>query len=385
VKRGVSRGAFALAFALGFGACGGRTDDDIGSGTPAGGAAGTTGRGGSGGALRDGSASGGTAGASAGTAGSGGSAGAQPPSCNPRVELPLKPLDVVIAADTSSTMGQAIGMLQGALNDFVWRLLNAGVDPRLIVLAAHPGAAGPGLCAPAPLGSGSCAAPGSDTNLPRYFHHGGATVGNDDALNVIHSRFPEYRNYLRTGASKTVLVVSDGDATVPPFDSADAFISAFSALDPELLENWSFSALHTFEACSGAGVGRVFNEIASRRRGASFEGNLCVEPVINLLHALGDNLISATPFTCVWDKPEPPLMQPGGWTVDLAKFNLLIERDDGAVEVLRNVRDSSECQSGLGDWYGSGPGDRYRIHLCPMTCQSLRFGGSRVVVSFGCF
>jgi hypothetical protein len=297
----------------------------------------------------------------------------------------LRPLDVVIAADTSSTMGQAIALLQGALNTLVGRLLGAGVDPRLIVLAAPPGAAGPGLCAPAPLGSGSCASPGSDTNLPRYFHHGSATVGNDDALNVIHFRFPEYRNYLRTGAAKTVLVVSDGDATAPPFDSADAFISAFSALDPELLVGWSFSALHTFEACSGAGVGRVFNEIASRRQGASFEGNLCVTPLNSLLLDLTNNLISATPSTCVWDKPEPPLEQPGGWEVDLTKFNLLIEREHGAVEVLRAVRDSSECQSGLGDWYGGGPSDPYRIHLCPRTCQSLRFGGARVVVSFGCF
>jgi hypothetical protein len=382
VKRGVCTGAFALAFALGFWACGGRTSDDSGSSTPAGGAAGTTGQAGSAGALRDGSASGGTAGAS-GDSGSAGTGTA--PSCNAGVELPLRALDVVLAADTSITMGLEIASLQSGLNPFVRRILDAGVDPHLIVLAAHPGAAGPGLCAPAPLGSGLCASPGSDTNPPRYFHHGSATVGNDDALNVIHSRFPEYRGYLRTGAAKTVLVVSDGDATAPPYDSADAFISAFSALDPELLEGWSFSALHAFDACSGADSGLVFNEIATRRQGASFEGNLCVAPADELMLALADNLISVTPFTCVWDKPEPPPLSLGGRKVDRSKFNLLIERDHGAAEVLRNVRDSSECHSGLGDWYGGGPSDPYRIHLCPMTCQNLRFGVSRVVVFFGCF
>jgi len=381
VKRGVSTGIVALAIT--FGACGGQTADSSGTGT-AGGAAGTSGQAGGADAFQDASASGGAAGTIGGSAGVGGT-GSPQPSCG-TVELPLRPIDIVLAADTSSTMDSEIPALERALNPFVERMVVGGVDPRLLLLAAHPGATGPGVCAPAPLGSGSCERQGSDTNPPRFFHHGTAVVGSDDALNVVHAWFPEYRGYLRFGASKMVLVASDGNATAPPYGSADAFISAFSALAPELLDNWSFSGLHAFDECPGArAMGSVFNEIAAQRARASFQGNLCVAPADELLLALADHLVTATPFVCAWDKPEPPPVPPGGRMFDRTKFFLQLIGDNGPFENLRHVRDATECDHAFFGWYGGGPDDPHRVHLCSNTCLSLRFGGVRVVVAFGCY
>jgi hypothetical protein len=383
VKRGVSTGAVFLALAIG--ACGGQTADDSGNGTAAGTAGEASGLAGTAGATHDASAGGGAAGTIGGSAGAGGT-DTLPQSCNGKVELPRRPIDIVLAADTSSTMDSEIPALERALNPFVERLTTAGVDPRLIVLAAHPGAAGPGLCAPAPLGSGSCASPGSDTKPPRFFHHGAAVVGSDDALNVVHAWFPEYRGYLRTFTPKMLLIVSDGNATAPPYGSADAFIPAFSALAPELLGRWSFSAFHAFDECPGArAAGDVFNRIAIERGGTSFEGNLCTAPADELFLSFADHLITASPLACAWDKPEPPPVPPDGRVFDRAKFFMLLEGEEGTVQMLRHVGDASGCDPSFLGWYGGGPSDPHHVYLCPHTCVSLRFGGVRVVVSFGCF
>ena len=277
--------------------------------------------------------------------------------------------------------------LESGLNRFVDILLASGGDPHLVVLANQRGGPQPGLCAPSPSGSGACAQPGSDTNLPHYFHHPTATVGSDDALNVLISAFPEYRDHLRLGAAKTVLIVSDGNSTAPPYGSADAFIPAFSALDPELLEGWSLSAFYAFDPCPETRTaGSVYNEIAIQRVGASSGGNLCFVSADQLLVTLADHLVDVTPATCAWDIPYPPDLPPtSNWQIDRSKYNLLLNAGRSPPETLRQVADPADCDPALGGWHHVGPTEQKRIGLCEATCERVQNRETRITIMFGCY
>ena len=139
------------------------------------------------------------------------------------------------------------------------------------------------------------AAAGSPDTLARSE---ASTVGGDNALNVIYGTFDDYRAHLRKGTAKTVFVVSDGNAIAPPYGSADAFVSGFSALDPQLLAGWKFAALYAFEACPSAReVGSVFNAVSIER--PLFEGNLCALPANEHLITLADELVSVMCYSAV--------------------------------------------------------------------------------------
>jgi hypothetical protein len=379
----------ASVFALALAACGGQTAERATTGKGSGGGGGASGfaasggsgarAGGSGGVLGRGGSDG-SAGAIGGFAGSAGSAGSV--SACPAVEIvPSPALDIVLAVDTSSTMQPEVDELLSGFNAFVDRLQAGGIDARLILLASHPQASTLGLCVPAPLGSGSCAAQGADSNLPRFFHHPTATVRDNDSLNVIYATFMDYRVHLRKGTAKTVFVVSDGNATAPPYDSADAFITGFSALDPELLAGWKFAALYAFDACPSAReVGTVYNAISIVR--PLFEGNLCALPANEHLDTLAAELINVTPTMCSWEVPK---VRPDGREVDLQKVNLELHLGLETPRLLYHTLDATECSPMRGEWYYDTASTPVRIVLCPATCQQIQKQRARLSLLFGCY
>jgi hypothetical protein len=102
------------------------------------------------------------------------------------------------------------------------------VDVHLVLISD------PSVCAPAPLGSGTCPA---DQNLPGY-RHVASTVGSGGALAAILASYSSWSGSLRPGASRTIIVATDDDADL----SASLFQSQLLAADPTF-QGYRFHAL----------------------------------------------------------------------------------------------------------------------------------------------
>jgi len=146
-----------------------------------------------------------------------------------------EPLDFVLAVDTSGSMAFEVMQVQTNLNAFASTLFLDGYDLHLILISNND------ICAPVPLGSGSCPV---DENLPGY-RHVVQTIGSSDALQKILDTYAMWSGSLRPGSRRSVMVVSDDDSALGAADFVDGLI----ALDPDF-SSFQFHAI----AASGQGT-----------------------------------------------------------------------------------------------------------------------------------
>jgi hypothetical protein len=126
--------------------------------------------------------------------------------------------DVIVVVDGSSSMANEAQMVQAELNALVSVVAASGVDLRLILV--DDGA----ICAPPPVGSGSCPA---DENLPAYRHHV-TSIGGGDAFTTILSTHASWSSSLRPDVPRTLIVVTNDDDDI----SWSSFDAQLLALDP---------------------------------------------------------------------------------------------------------------------------------------------------------
>lgn len=164
-----------------------------------------------------------------------------PPACVPG----RRPVDLVLIADNSMSMGTEITALENALPGFADDLEDEALDYRLILLSRLR-TAGRGtsvqestsLCVTAPLGAlASCpaAAPAASA---RFLHYDVAVAESDSFDRLLDTYdFPDthglapngWGERLRVGALKVVIEISDGDSARPLQD----FLGELSLLAPE--------------------------------------------------------------------------------------------------------------------------------------------------------
>jgi hypothetical protein len=335
-----------------------------------------------GGAASDGSVqgSGGTSGSDGfgGFAGSssGGDAGEE--KCQVTVLLPAPlPVDVVFAVDTSASMAEEVAALESRLNTLAELLTKAGQTPRIVILAGSSAGSEAGVCVPPPLGSGQCSPQGSDSRVPELFHHPQASIGRD-ALEIIYSEYSEYSQYLRHGSRKTFVVVSDADAAGTGYDSADAFIAAFDARDPVLLDNWRVASIHPFSLCPAAiSVGSVYADLVSRR--GHFSGDLCNADWDSMIWNLAHDISSDQRTGCVFELPSIPSFDP-------MMVNMRIEPAGEPEQIVYYVGSVSGCSAADGGWYYDQPSAPTRVETCAKTCERIEQldPGGGVVIYLGC-
>ena len=141
----------------------------------------------------------------------------------------LSQADAIFVIDTSGSTGEEVAVFQNSLIEaFVVPLVNADVDLHLVILGSDT------ICLPPPIGNGSC--PG-DENLPGY-RHVTTVVGSNDALTKILSTYDQWKDSLRSEATKTFVVLSDSEATM----SADDFNNSLLSLDPTL-QDYKFNGI----------------------------------------------------------------------------------------------------------------------------------------------
>lgn len=165
----------------------------------------------------------------------------------------LKAMDIIMVVDNSGSMGTIISSFQSAFYNLVAQQLADGVDVRVIVVAKHGANATASVCFESPLSSvpsGGCATPPVQPGITDLFKHYSVEVGSLDAWCLLISTFdgttPDdfglaptgWSAWLREGAFKIILVVSDDGVMCGSFDDNNSVAggsTAAAAIDSDLL------------------------------------------------------------------------------------------------------------------------------------------------------
>jgi hypothetical protein len=272
--------------------------------------------------------------------------------------------DVIIAVDTSSTMADEVTSLQASINLLNHRFF--ATITKLVVLAGYPGAAGtPGLCVPYPLGTGLCPPDGSDSQEWSLFHHPTLTVRGEDALNVLIDAYPEYSPQLFPKARRTVIVVTDGNATTPPMNDASLFIERFNALSPGAA-GWQMSAIYAFSQCANARApGTVYRDIVERTGGV--HADLCSETMSAALERIYAGISQKLLDRCEVFLPTSQ----GSAPFPFASLNVVLRHDSGVQRLVNYVGSGDRCDSAGGGWYYEDTSWPHSLRMCPATCSQL--------------
>jgi len=169
----------------------------------------------------NGGASGGGTGGGGGQGGTGGG-----PICT-------KAVDLIVAIDTSGSMGDETAATVQNLPNLAASVRGQGIDLHVIMIA------GDNVCVPAPLGGGAC----PDEKLPGY-RHVQQVVGSTNSLQQIIATYPQWKDSVRVGADKAILVVSDDDSDL----NASAFTAGLLALDSPMFDGFQFHAIASSES-----------------------------------------------------------------------------------------------------------------------------------------
>ncbi|MGC4093792.1 MAG: hypothetical protein QM756_38995 [Polyangiaceae bacterium] len=268
-------------------------------------------------------------------------------------------------------MDEEITFVRTYMNDFSRQIANSGIDVR-VILIADPSA----ICIGSPLGSGSCP---NDTNLPGYLHVG-QEVGSHDALNLFINTFSQWRDHLRPNASKSLVVVTDDDATTRPNNSAATFATNLTALDSTLFAKYTFNGVYCFTQCEqAANIGTVYRTLVENTQGVG--GDLCLQDFQPVFDRLAKQIIttSSSQIACEWSFPSVPTGQTfSGNLVEVRRS------DSSGSSTLQRVHTSMQC-GGDGGWYLDNNLNPTKIVACPSTCSSIQNqSGGKIDVSFGC-
>ena len=344
----------------------------FGAGFPAGrgGVGAGSGSGGGGGVI---SITGGVAGSGAVTGVDGGC----PSGCRAasyQVTRPSRSADVVLAVDTAGTPVEKLTEVERELNRFAARLVQNFIDLRLVVLAARQEP--PGICVPAPLGSGMCVPQGADSR-PGLFHHPTAIVDDGNALEVIIDEYPTYSAELGSPLESTLLVVTGGDAAAP-WNDPTAFIRAYSVLRPPAALPWKMAAYYAFSQCQGVRAeGRVYRALVELTGGV--QADLCTESAQTAFDRIAASILDRV-LPCRFELPEPT---PGD-QVDYTKINVEL-RTGASLEPIFHVPSAGDCDAQLGGWYYDDPVSSSVVVLCPASCARLHSSlDATLSIVFGC-
>jgi hypothetical protein len=345
--------------------------------------------------------SGGSAGAGGSGIGTGGTGGSTPPPIGPgsgpsdaaippadascaaveqEAEIKKQPADIIWALDNSGSMLTEAQAVQDNMNVFAQQIIATGIDVRVVILS-NPQTIilgipiGIGVCVGAPLGSGQC----PNDSLPPKFLHLNVGVGSHDALNLLVSRYAEYKSMLRPEATKTFVVVTDDEATDPPNNSAAAFTASVAALDPVMFKKWTLSGVYCTTSCLNcAGTGNVYEQLRQQTGGVA--GDMCTTDFAPVFKALAEQVITGTKLSCDWNIPPPPL----GQMFDPKLVNVIYTPNGMAPRDLFNVPSAADCGM-LGGWYYDDNAKPTKVLACPSTCTEIQSDlKAKIAVAFGC-
>ncbi len=318
-------------------------------------------------------------------------------------EAVLLPTDVVWAIDTSGSMTASFPAIQQALNDFSTKVVNAGIDAHIVLLAGAAPALGgaTGLCVPPPLGSGSCGPAGTlggsapDSNEPTFLHLD-VGFGANQGMGVLLDNHASYAHMLRPGARTQLVLTEDG---VPPM-TAQAVIDhiegrASATLTPPWNPplqpgDWVFNGV----ICSSGGTSTCLLALLPPTttlelidQSGGLLSNLddasnpaTPDPFAELLDELAEAVIVGARLGCEYAIPPPP----AGETLDPSLVNVRFTGGDQSETTFPRLADGLECADNEA-WTYDDPASPTQVLLCPAACGRASADiAARIDVTFGC-
>jgi hypothetical protein len=339
--------------------------------------------------------------------------------------LERRPVDIVWVVDNSVSMAPAIDQVIAGLNTFAARVGTRGIDYRVVLLSLRgatrevrlaDGTRRYALCIPRPLaGDDRCG------NGPRFLH-GSMDVRSTQPLEQLlgslmqtqgyasgESRGGEpWRTFLRAGASKTFVVVTDDNSRMPAgeFERFPGGVNPRSStlrlppgvLDPSyggLFDGYTFAGIYGYgsetdplvtcrfpDGSAPPTSGQVYTTLVRSTRGV--RARLCdgASAWGPFFDAVASAVERTAMVACEVAIPAPP----DGSVLDPDRVNVTLA--GAARAALGRVRDATACGP-TGGWFYDDPRRPARVHLCPASCaqaQVLLTAGGRasVEVQFGC-
>jgi len=375
----------------------GGTEDNLagGGGVATGGTPGSGGTsGGSGGGL---SLGGGT---SSGGTGAGGSACVAQ---SAKAELQKQAVDVIVVADTSSSMGAVTNAIELNINTkLIDTLETAKLDYRVVLLAGY--GAGSAICVTAPLGGGNCSpVPAVPALTPRFLHYDQAT-GSGSFFTIILSTYNQadkngfvksgWSEFLREGSKKIFLAFTDAESG--PSMSGAVFDQKLLALTPARFGTATQReyVFHTFagvatppnpsqpwlptDPVAGAGCGhpkaQPLQDLSILSGGLRYP--LCNTKSYDVVFkTIADDVVKKVTVSCEFPFPEPP----AGETLDPDTIQIQYTPGTGGKETFKQVKSKAECTAGA--FYVEGQ----KVLLCDEACSAVQSDpGAALAVEYGC-
>ncbi|MBN1653162.1 MAG: hypothetical protein JXA30_05240 [Deltaproteobacteria bacterium] len=321
-----------------------------------------------------------------------------------RAEVEFLPTDVIWAIDTSGSMNASFPAIQQALNDFSQRVIDAGIDAHIILLAGAEPFLGSntGLCVPPPLGSGQCGAaatPGgaaADSLEPGFLHLDlpfGMTMG----IPTLLDNYESYKHLLRPNALTQFVMTEDGpplQTTQQVIDHIEGRMSATftPAWDPPLSpESWVFNGVICKD---GIGIGTcilAFGVPVTTLELIEMTGGLLSnlddagngsgqDPFSDLLDKLAEAVIVGAQVSCEYTIPEAP----AGETFNRDMVNVIYSSSQKAPVLYPKIPDDKSCDDNEG-WRYDDPNSPSKVILCPAACTTVQNDMNAAIdVKFGC-
>jgi hypothetical protein len=299
----------------------------------------------------------------------------------------IRPVDILWAVDTTSSMQNAAQGVQDNLNTFAQFIQAQGIDVRVVMIARTGHSIPFGevrICIEPPLGIGNC--PTDDNNPPSFLKINNK-INNGDALRQFIEWYPTYKPVLRPNSAKYFAIVTDDDVDADL--SAAWFTPELAALNAQdgYFDVWKFFGIYCGKdpclnplLCRNDISAQEYTNLVNQTGGHA--GNLCdpagFGPVFD---ALADTVVGAASLDCEWTIPDAPQ----GQVFDKGKVNVKYTPGGGSEKDIFYVPSKADCDPVNGGWYYDDNDSPTKVMVCPSTCGEISIDlNGKIDVLFGC-
>jgi len=277
-------------------------------------------------------------------------------------------VDIVVVIDTSGSMKDEAKAVQANLNSFAPLIAGKNVDYHVILLAN-----GFGLCVPPPLGGAGC------TDSPS-FRHVKVKIGSTDALKKFVGAYSLFKGFLRAGASRHIIVVTDDSSKK---DAAWFFKEVKNLTGPSWPAGFTFHSIVAWHdtlpllpCFGGAGWGGVYLDLSKQTGGET--AKICSANWTNVFQAIGTNVVKTVKVQCSYALPKTS----GGKAVDPTQVAMSWSAGGASKTPIPRVDSAAKCPKGTVGWHFDNAANPAAAVLCPETCKAMQ--GKQIHFTFGC-
>jgi len=311
------------------------------------------------------------------------------------------PVDIVVVVDTSNSMQSAIAAVEASINvDFAAILAASMIDYRIIVLGDYPPGGQLSICISTPLSGADCADPPAVPAVTEVYKHYDAATGSGAFLDNIlawyampdpHGLAPGgYRDFLRDGARKVILAMTDAGSASGDPGLGDAFDMSLLMLDPPFFgtpgdRDYVFHSIVTMDPNNPPnapwlppdpiqGEGGSIQQVSILSGGWRFPLSQ-VQDFDVLFQEIAKGVVEETPIACDFPIPVPDMgvIDPNTVEIDYTPG------DGGPLQSFHQVVGPDVCEEDA--FYIAG----MSVFLCPQACAEVQADAmAQLDVRYGC-